>query len=863
MNSASATQQVEQPAGTEPPPATPPESVGPRLRPAPLVPPALGFIAGLVLSESLPAGHWATAAASAVAVTAIGISLCLYRTMPQAWLRIAVIAAAIGVGFVRHQSATSLPANHVGRFAPDRPALARIAGVIVRAPNIRPAVKRNAFLPYEPLPRTNFVLRAEQLRNNRVAGVCGLVRVSVSAACADLNAGDHVVATGTFYRPSGPRNPGEFDWSRWNRLQGVHAAMFIEAADLIVVEQEPGLAQRLSSGVRVFAQSMLFEPFSGAAGDEAARLLDTMILGHRSAASAAMNEAFLRTGSMHLLAVSGFHAGLLAIMIWFFVGRVLRRGERTTAAVTGAVLVLYAFIAEPNAPILRATIMGVLYCAARIAGRPACRINWLASSALLILVLNPLDLFRAGFSLSFLLVLALITIVPAVYRALFAEGRIDEPIPDARSALQLGGRWLAGGVVVTGVAWVVSLPLALYHFERFAPWAPLQALAVTPLATLTIVLGFATMLVGALPDPFTWPLAAALRGMTTLLLWVVDWLAGLPGTLIEVSPPPVWLMVATYGLAKGACWNYWRVAMQPRRAPVARRILVRPPFAILGTIAMLWATVYIARSWSQRERRDVEIHVLAVGDGSAALARLADGHGFLVDAGTLRNTDVGRVVADAAREVGVRRLAAACISHANFDHFSGLASALEAIPADALWLNPYFGMPGSADDDWLAHTAREIGVTRFAAGDSRDLGDVGIEVLWPPDDLVASVGANDRSLVLRLSFAGRTVLFPGDIEEYTMRSLLERHESGQLGLKSDVLIAPHHGSVLDRSSLPFYKAVAPSAVVVSTGRGRSGLADLMREAFDGSTPWYSTDDYGDVVIDIEPDGTLRVGPSAR
>ena len=294
------------------------------------------------------------------------------------------------------------------------------------------------------------------------------------------------------------------------------------------------------AAARGWARGMLFEPFTEVDSERPMRLLDAMVLGQRSAAGRQLNEIFLRTGTLHFLTVSGFHVGVLAGSCWWVLRRVLRRGARTSALGCAGVLVLYLLVVEHNAPVLRATTMGLLLCAATLSRRPFCAFNWLALSAMCILVYNPFELFRAGFQLSFMQVLVIFTIVPRVYgRLIGVRGEGEMPADaDTWAGLVLRRVWrpVAGLIAVCVVAWITSLPLVLLHFGRFASWGALQSIVISPLVVATVVLGFLTVvtqgipLVGALPG-------LLLREVTGRLLRLVERLAELPGTLMEVTPP--------------------------------------------------------------------------------------------------------------------------------------------------------------------------------------------------------------------------------------------------------------------------------------------------------------------------------------
>ena len=865
---------------TQPAADAPPAAYAAPPRPRPLVLPALAFMAGIILSEFLglrPALiHNATLALSIVALVALGI-VAVKRKEPLYLTHALIIVAAIGFGFTRHQSELRLPPNHISPFLADEPILTRLAGRIVTQPTMTPADKRNPFLPTEPSARTRFVLDATELRTtDPPTPITGFVRVSVEAEGLQVGMGDTVLVTGKLRRPIGPRNPGETDWARWNRLQGVYASLSVEApVHVSLVEAASPGSLRLFAFVRSYTQGLLFEPFAADDSDQSLRLLDAMVLGHRSAAGRQLNEAFLRTGTIHFLTVSGFHVGALAGAVWLLLRRVFGRSPRSAAVVTMVVIAAYALIVEHNAPILRATTMIMLFCLAQLTRRPFCSLNWLALSALCILAYNPFELFRAGFQLSFVQVVAILTIVKRAY-GLLVRRRVEGDIPaDADTWPGLFARWLwrwtAGLICVCTICWIVGLPLVLLYFGRFAPWGALQSIVISPLVMLTIVLGFLTLVTQMILAPLGGAIGWLLHGATDLLLWAVEQLGQLPGTLVEVRSPPAVLVIATY-VSFILCLLIWRrnpmgAAGQPEAS--LRRDGETPERSVKKTAGGLLAGVTAACLWlgclfppPVDADEAYAIHVLSVGSGSAVLATTPERRVLLCDVGTLHNFDVGETVVRAARALGVRRLETIVISHGNYDHYSGLPTVLKSFPGARLRTDPYLE-PSAAESpavrqllEMLPPASRPPATLR--AGDHFTLGGASVAVLWPPDDLGEDWRPNDRSLVLRIEANGRSMLIPGDIERAALRALLERHRSGRLDLRSDVLVAPHHGGVVPHDTAAFYEAVKPRVVVSSTSRRRPKLERMLRETFAGAVPLFSTRDSGAVTVRLTPAGEIEV-----
>ena len=877
-------------------------------RPTPLLWPALALMLGIWVSESVgecgALAGWLVRALPLVAALAFFVALRAGRR-PTAW--VCMLILALTVGAARHQAVIGHPPNHVIHALDREPVLTRLVGDVVSTPVSTPGERRNPYLPFDPPGRTRFILSLRAFRTTDApTPAVGLVRVSVDAEQLNLHLGDSVELTGRLYRPRKPQNLGETDWARWNYLQRIDAGMSVEGPQYVRhVGESDSWLRHVAADAHSLAQALLLGPEAHLDADDSDRLLETMVLGHRGAADRRINDAFLRAGGMHFLAVSGFHVGVLAGAVWLLTRRVLRLSSRLAALATLAVMLLYALVAEPNAPILRATIMGVLAALSVLSHRPVNAFNWLALAAICILAYNPLELFRPGFQLSIVLVFLLLGVVPRACGCVLRAGerhvvypvyslvavlaerrgvRITPPTHDAFMSeagnvpellVKTVWRWTVGLLTACFVMWFVALPLVMLHFGRIAPYGWLGTFVLTVPVTIAIWLAFLTLLANLFIPALGTLLAAPLAWTLNAVLALADAFGNLPSATVLVSPPPALAVAACYAaLLAYVIWRpKWRMPYPRHMLPQerARRDIQRRRQRWAVALTMILAMAYggLHSTLKRGAGDDHCIHVLSVGNGSTTIVTAPGGEAAVLDCGTDRNFDVGETVARCLHTLGIGRLEAIAISHANFDHYSGVPTLVEHVPTQRLLLSPHF-VP-AADDNAAVRLFFSLMPPNIASGhdnpnvriasegDNFSIGTMPVEVLWPPADLDSGIWKpNDRSLVLRLHTAGRTVLVTGDIERPAIRALLGAEGRGDLRLAADVLIAPHHGSVLKPETASLLTAVNPEVVIVSCGRVRNEFVKLARSTLGPDVQIVSTCDVGAVTVRITPGGEVIV-----
>ncbi len=768
---------------------------------APLVPLALALAVGVFAGRygPLPLGVWFAVALAGLVVAVVT----LRRAHLHLLTGMAVGAVVLGIGAGRFQTVYfSVPREHIVTYTGATNMLATIRGRVVSYPQI---FRPNVEFGYRPEPRIVFLLDSEAVRTT--AGwekTSGLVRVSIDEPYKTFRPGERLELTGWMGRFRPPDNPGQYDAAAAAHRSGTWVRFTSPTADnvKIIAPAEGGWAGRGLWRVRATLRQHLLET-----GDlRSGRLLSALILGDRDPALATLNRTMKQAGISHFLSISGLHLGVFLGFV-YLICRVFMLAPRRSAAVVLVVLVCYLLLAEARPPLLRSAIMAAALLVGVIWSRPNSSLNALGAAAIVLLLIDPRQLFSPGVQLSFVTVAGLILWYRPVRSLLFWRWIQRRGLMVFRHEQRVR-RWvyftLANGVMdiitMSTTAYLVSAPLVAMYFGIFSPWAIILNVLLFPLIVAVLIPGYLSMAL-ALPAPnLSSAVGALAAGAADLLANCVQALRVIPFLSISLRPMGVgWAML---------CFATFLAAVLVRRNR-HRRVLV----------VILAAALVIVTVWSQHTSRtdgEAQLDLLAVGAGQCAVLQTPSGKTFLIDAGTRSGFDVyNRVLSPFLRTMRLPDPTAVIVSHANTDHYNALPGVVRSGRVHQVYLCDYFDR---GRKDTYSAPARimkilqehGVEVSRLRRGSRVNLDTrTQVEVLWPPsgrEDLTF----NDTSLVLRISCGGKTVLLPGDIDQPAQGELLKDPQQ----LRSDVLVLPHHGG-WEKTLPDFVAAVDPKIILVS------------------------------------------------
>ncbi len=741
---------------------------------APLVPVALAATAGILLDRAASVPFPVNLAAALVSLLAWlfarvgarpGLSL-LY-----------LLLAIVFLGAAYHHGWRDLyRPDDLGHFVAEQPRPARLRGILADEPAISYQPIND---PLRSMPRadpTQSILQVSELHDGTDwRPVSGRARLIVVGRLPDLHVGDEVEVSGRLRGPQGPANPGEFDHEAHLRDQRIRAV-------LVVTKDVDAVALRAQGWPRAFAgwlavlrgwgQRQLQETLPPSTSGVATALL----LGEGSTMTSADWDKYIRTGVIHVLAISGQHLVVLAVFLWFAL-RVAGVRRRQGAAFVGLFLLGYALLTGGRPPVMRAAVTVVIACLGLILRRPVLAANSFALAWLIVLLLSPADLFGAGCQLSFLAVAIL------YWGTTFARPRpldpLEQVIADSRPAWLRGLRWLLGTLVlayaVTLAIWIAVAPLVAARYHLVSPVGILLGPPLTWLTSIALISGFLLLLAAPIGAPLTTPFAWVTDRCLAACDSLVTAADGLPGGHWYVGDVPEWWL-----------WPFYLGLLAFLVLPALRSHW--PWVALAGST---WVCIGLIAGSAPAASDEFRCTFLAVGHGGCTVMETPDGRTLLYDAGALGGPEVtARQIAPYLWSRGVRRIDEVFLSHADLDHFNGLPALLERFHVRQVTMSPTFADKTTSGVRLTLDVLRRRGVASrvIKAGDVLRAGEVDVEVMHPPAEGVEG-NENARSLVLRVRHAGHTILLTGDLEGAGLARVLDLPSSSV-----DVLMAPHHGS---------------------------------------------------------------------
>ena len=578
---------------------------------------------------------------------------------------------------------------------------------------------------------------------------------------------DRVYITGEVSIPKERSNPGTFDYRRYLKSIGIRC--IITAENIENVKKAGGIAALLKS-----AKCRTADIFESALGDDSAVVMG-LLFGETSGIDEDIIETFRRGGTAHVLAVSGLHLGLLYSFLCRF-----KRKKRSIPADIAIVLALSAYtaLAGFTASVVRACLMIFIHIAGNHLNRRYDLISSTCVSMIIILAVNPMQIYSAGFQMSFLAVITLGIMIPLIQK-------------------KIKGILLPMIAVQTGM-----VPYTMYLFNYVSLTSVISNIPVYFIAAAMIPAGISVI-------AFCWlPVIAKPAAMITglfvkLLLWCNDFTYMGGVFTFDVASPSVIFLAVYYIFIFYMCSEAGQIALIRRNYKKIAAVFAAAVICGAG------CSVYLSDGFEKTDMVFVD-----VGQGDCLHIK-AGGKNLLIDGGGSFNYNVGKsTLKPYLLKNGVTKIDMAIATHLHTDHYQGLKELSQTYRIKKLGVYE----ANSVNENHLKKEFKTDEILYLAAGDVINMGrNVSVEVLSPDrGNPLDEKDENKNSLVLRVNVKGSSVLMTGDIDEKGEKTLI-----ADTDIKADILKIAHHGSRYS-SCEKFIAVAAPKIAVIQVGKNTYG-----------------------------------------
>lgn len=500
------------------------------------------IVSGILAGQSDSVNHWLWLLGAIVFVAFTGLALFKRLHVLAGGLILAAICFLFA--FRTGYQSRALPPGHV-RHSLDDGRSYKFFGEIIDWPDVREH-------------STRLTVRVDSTGiNNSISARIGSLLLHINTATYEFQYGDRIIFNGAIRAPPAAHNPGGFDYARYLSWKDISGIVYLPHHFALQRDTPGGFS--ISGAVGVI-RTFILDTFARILRPEQAALASGFLIGETSGVSERVYGHFRRSGTLHLLAVSGSNVAIallaLRMFLWPFP---LGRKSRFLALILGALI--FCYVAHTDPSVVRATVMIILFLFGRLMQFRIDYHNLIAAAGALILIWNPNQLFSVGFQLSFVVAWALILFISAA-REVFAE---------RKSAF-----WFKFGVlpvVIALCAQLSSAPIILFYFGQAPLWSTAANLVIAPLVGGAVMLSLFVLLAEIVFPQLAFMLGSVLNAALSLVLEMLEFFGSAEApqiTLPRLSASVIWGSVALVFLAGAALTNIrarraliWALAVAP------------------------------------------------------------------------------------------------------------------------------------------------------------------------------------------------------------------------------------------------------------------------------------------------------------
>ncbi|MFV0314110.1 MAG: DNA internalization-related competence protein ComEC/Rec2 [Anaerotignum sp.] len=630
--------------------------------------------------------------------------------------------------------------------------------------------------------------------------------------------GDMVALTGEVIPFEARRVPGEYDEKLYMQTKGIEYKIY--------PDEVRKMGETRSFPFRKLKECV-FDIFDTVLPQKESGIVKAMVTGEKDDIQQETWDLYRKAGINHILCVSGLHVSLFALFLHFLLKRCFKQPKRVVALGTMVCCISFLVFTGFSPSSVRAVTMIVISLFGVIIYRKSEWINSLALAAIVILLIQPLYLWNAGFQLSFVTAFGIWMGLQVLDRGHSKAGKLKQ------------------SAVLSIYASLFSYPLVAYHFFSISLIGVVLNMLILPLSGILLFFSFLTAVFGLLVPPLAGISAGGVYGILKFFEMVCSVGVSIPNSYFLVGAPSILSIVLCYVLFI-MCSFYGKRFCHFK--------------GLCCVFVVLMFSMYSNRLFFHQNT----VTFLDVGQGDAAVVSTYDGRAIVIDGGGWHYREIGentgvQVVQPYLEYLGIRELDGIFLTHFDNDHMLGVIELCENVPTKGLYISGY---PYADLEKWEVLKEilekKDIMLYTVKQDEKSDWGSGGsLECLYPPEG-VKFIGGDDNhgSLVLKYEYDGTKVLFTGDAASEDERIMLNT----ETDLSADILKLGHHGSKYS-SSEAFLEEVSPSIAMISCGEDNiysHPHSETLERMEEDDISVYRTDKQGTILAKLSPKGGYTV-----
>ncbi|MBM4064047.1 MAG: DNA internalization-related competence protein ComEC/Rec2 [Planctomycetes bacterium] len=725
----------------------------------------------------------------------------------------------------------SIPGNHIEHILTTHKSLQRISGIIINPPiildenilNKKLLQTKSGQLSKKSNYKISFTLRAEVIETASGWKITsGIIKVNVYPSKQDilsthdmftilntLSYGQRVELFGYTFLPKSPTNPYEFDYKSYLQRQMPSVRCLITVADTNNIKIREAYHNNWMYRFIYALNNMLNNTIYTHTFSNSAPLISSMLLGNRVDLSDDTIDNFMKTGIIHFIAISGFNVGIVVFTALLPL-RLFGINQTLSTCIILFVVVLYAFLTGLNPPVLRASIMAIIFFCGFLVRRQWDITSGIFAAIFFILVRNPSDIFNIGFQLSVLATMGIVYGTLKIESCLFRTALFVESlqVKAERGRFFFVKKYLRKSFCVSLAAWLATFPLTAYYFHLFTPFIFIANIIVFPLFWIIIVSGIVLLTLGTVCSQMA-VVAAWLASNTDIVLEsLVSRLASIPYSYFYVIGPSHTEIIIYYLFILLLLYRNY-LSLDLNRIAIC---------GLLSANILVFSNIlkFPNRSASTGSGQALMITCLDVGHGCAVFIQFPNGKNILYDVGSWKNYDVGKyIAAPFLWGQKIKKIDLVILSHEHEDHWNGLSSLIERFSIKSVFSQHYFFASNTGKNILSVLYNKGISAAALSYGEIlKGFEPAVVKILHPPSFASDIAATNDNSCVLKIDYCGHSLLLCADIQEKGIEWILLKHPE----IRSNIIQIPHHGSRINNLEA-FVSAVQPAYAFINSSDG--------------------------------------------